>query len=151
MISKELYEELSSGKWIEGLLRPHVDERTVELLKMKCALHFQQLFTAYQNTLSQEESDDEAERQRISEDINRDPTPDNIARYREIGWKISTRAKKSLDMAGFLEDHRDAIPEEAFAVIKTKLPKHLQKELARYESFEGYTYIVKRSQTAEEE
>jgi hypothetical protein len=151
MTSDDIYEELSSGKWIHELLKAHVDSGTLGTVQMKCALHFQQLFLAYQEALSEEESTEEAERVRIVEDIESDPTPDKIAQYREQGWRITRRAKNVIDMDGFLRDHMGDLQIESLAVIKTKLPPDMKRELNRYESNAGYSYTVKRSKSSDEE
>lgn len=146
--SKEIYDELSSGKWAVRVLTAaahHLPDDVVDNLVARLAVHFQELFSAYHEVLEQERSEEEAERIRVAEDIENDPT--KVQYYRELGWKVSSRAKKSLDLDAFLSDYMSDIPKEALAVVKTKLPKHLQKELTKYESVEGHTYSVKRSQT----
>lgn len=149
MNSKEIYEELSSGRWLLTLIKrmEHAfpEEEHAELLANRAAVHFQEMFDAYHNALIQEESEEEAERIRVVEDL--EINPDKFAEYRMAGWSVTRRAKNTLDLDSFIEDYKQEIPKEALAVIKTKLPKHLQKELVKYESFQGYSFTVKRSKT----
>jgi hypothetical protein len=149
MRSKEIYEELSSGRWLITLINrmgyTFSEESHSDLLASRAAVHFQEMLDAYHNALAQEESEDEAERVRVAEDLERNPN--KIAEYRTAGWAVTRRAKKDLDLDSFIKDYEHEIPKEAFAVIKTKLPKHLQKELIKYESIQGYSFTVKRSKT----
>ena len=150
--SQEVYDSLSSGKWLLTLLKlfqktgRSLDKtEDLEFVANRAATHFQELFNTYNECLAQEESEDEAERVRVLEDL--EVNPDKISEYRIDGWSVTRRAKKSLDLDLFIEDHEQDIPKEALAVVKAKLPKHLQKELVKYESVQGYTFSVKRSKT----
>ena len=149
MNSKEIYEELSSGRWLLNLIKRmgHVfqEEEHGELLANRAAVHFQEMLGAYHEAQEQEASEEEAERIRIVEDI--EANPDKITKYHDAGWSVTRRAKKSLDLDAFIGDYGQEIPREALAVVKTRLPKHLQKELVKYESIQGYSFTVKRSKT----
>jgi hypothetical protein len=148
MNSKEIYDELSSGRWLITLIKrtgyAFNEETHADLLATRAAVHFQEMFNAYHNALTQEESETEANRVRVVEDL--EANPDKIAEYRAAGWSVTRRVKKSLDLDSFIEDYDQEIPKEALAVIKTKLPKRLQKELIKYESVQGYSFTVKRSE-----
>lgn len=148
MNSQEIYEELSSGAWIKRIIRQeaiHIgNKKDFDNLGERLAIHFQELWNLYHSTLTQEASEEEAERVRISEEIescSKNGTDYDLLyklnQYRNLGWSISKRTKKSMDIAGFLEDYGHVVPKEAFAVIKTKLPKDLKKELTKYESIVG--------------
>ena len=147
MKSKEIYEELSSGAWVQSALK-HYDlerlenEEDVSALTNRLAIHFQELFEAYNQTLIQEEADEALEVQRVTEALNQDNTL--IDTYKEQGWKVSKRSNKAVDTDGFIEDHREEIPKEALAVVKSKLTPFLKKEFTKYESITGYTYSAKR-------
>lgn len=149
MNSKEIYEELSSGRWIHSPLVSavwgEVDEEDLSELISRLAVHFQELFAAYHLAVAQEESEEEAERVRIAEDV--EANPHKIGEYRAGGWVVTKRAKKLLDLDGFLADHEQDIPKEALAIVKAKLPAALKKELVKYEQIEKYSYSVKRYQT----
>lgn len=152
MSSEEIYEELSSGKWLLALIDrmgyAFREETHAEMLANRASLHFQEMWAAYYTQRAQEESEQAAERVRVVESIEADP--ELIDKYRQEGWAITRRARKSVDLTAFFEDHQDAIPREALAVVKTKLPKELKKEFVKYESIEGYSYTAKkRSQESE--
>ena len=147
MKSEEIYEELSSGAWIRSALK-HYDlerlenEEDVSALTNRLAIHFQELFEAYNQTLIQEEADEALEVQRVTEAINQDDTLVNT--YKGQGWKVTKRANKTVDTDGFMADHREEIPRDAIAVVKSRLTPFLKKEFTKYESITGYTYSAKR-------
>ena len=150
MKSKQIYEKLSSGQWILTLFKMfnrlgHSFEKDedLELLARRAAVYFQETMTLYNDTLLAEASEKESERVRVTEDIEANPS--KIPEYRNLGWDITKRRKKSLDTESFLRDHGHNVPKEAFALIKTKLPKDLQKELVNYESVVSHSYTIKRS------
>ena len=156
MNSKEIYEELSSGTWIKHIIRQEAirigNEKSFNNLADRLTIHFQELWDLYHTTLAQEASEEEAERVRITEDIescSENGTDHDLSyklnEYRNLGWSISSRKKKHMDIEGFLEDYGHVVPKEAFAIVRTKLPKDLKKELVKYESIVGQTYSVKRS------
>ena len=151
MSSEEMYEELSSGKWLFALIErtgyAFREEAHAEMLANRASLHFQEMWAAYNTQRAQEESEQAAERVRVAESIEADP--ELADKYRQEGWVITRRARKSVDLTAFFEDHQDAIPQEALAVTKGKLPKELKKEFVKYESIEGYSYTAKRSQESE--
>lgn len=152
MNSQEIYEELSSGRWLPTLVyrMRYVfrEEAHAELLASSAAVHFQEMFAAYHEALAQEASEREAERVRVTEDI--EANPQNIEHYRRNGWSVTKRAKKVLDLDGFLDDHGQDIPKDALSIVKTRLPKWLKKELTKYETIQGHTYSAKRYQTDDE-
>ena len=150
--SKEIYEELSTGQWVRALVNrmgyAFKEESDMDVFVQRASVYFQELFGAYHQALAQEASEAEAERVRVVEDIT--ANPERVEEYREQGWSVSKRAKKTLDLDGFLDDYMTDIPKEALAIVKTKLPKELKKELVKYEEITGYSWTVKRPKTAEQ-
>ena len=135
MKSEDLWLAFESGEW----LRSVIDDEAV--LK-KAALHFQEMWNMYKNELTQEEAHRIAEAHRVTEAINQDNAL--VDTYKEQGWKVSKRSNKTVDTDGFIEDHREEIPKEALAIVKSKLTPFLKKEFTKYESITGYTYSAKR-------
>ena len=147
MSSEKIYEELSTGQWVHAVVRrlgmDFMQEDEMRVFAQQASVHFQELFAAYHQALAQEASEAEAERVRVVEDIT--ANPERAVEYQKQGWTITRRTKKSLDLDAFLSDYERLIPKEAIAVVKTKLPTELKKELVKYEQIEGYSYTVKRS------
>ena len=148
MKSEEIYEEISSGAWIRALVNrmgyAFTEESEMDNFARRASIHFQELFETYTRALVQEEAEEALEVQRVTEAINQDSSL--VPSYKEQGWKITRRTLKEVDTEGFIEGHRDSIPQDALAVVKTRLPPELKKEFAKYEAFKGYSYTVKRSE-----
>lgn len=148
--SKEIYEDLSSGRWLLTLINrmgyAFREEAHADLLANQASVHFQEMLSAYHEALAQEASEEEAERVRVIEDI--EANPDKIPRYRDDGWSVTKRVKKVVDLDRFVADHEADIPREALAIVKSKLPKALKRLLEEdYEQTQGHTYTVKRYKT----
>lgn len=147
MKSTEIYESLSSGEWIHKAL-VHFDlerlenEEDLSALSSRLALHFQEMWELYIETKEAEEIKELEDARAVVTALNEDAS--RVDEFKAAGWKVTARVKKSTDVNGFLEDYRGDLPVEALAVVKSKLPPHLKKEITKYESHEGHTYTVKR-------
>lgn len=147
MTSQEIYEEFTSGEWIHKALNHFDLERLetnedVRALSSRLALHFQEMWKLYITTVEEEKTKELNDAQAVVVALNEDAS--RVDEFRAAGWKITARAKKVTDVSSFLEDYKSELPVECLAVIKSKLPPALKKEITKYESLEGQTYTVKR-------
>jgi hypothetical protein len=132
---KEITLHITSGDWIDAVCEElGLDKQVRDALRGR----YEHLTTHQASLKEQEDSDDEVARHHVRTELAENPQ--SIIKFREQGWDIKRRATKSLDITAFLADHN--VPTDALSVTKSKLPRELKKEITKYESTTGYTFIV---------
>jgi hypothetical protein len=138
-----LREEYESGDWLNKVQIPIYKNAGELLLALK--RHFQEIRAEIENAEAAEATKVEVKRHELTQKfLLSPPTLEEIAQYKEEGWSITRRAKKSVDLDGFLDEYGKEIPDDARGINKKNLTPFLKKELTKYESITEYTYSVRK-------
>lgn len=137
---REIKDRLESGRWIKDAL-PDLTEQQI----LKISICFQETYSLMLESEEAERAEEEAARHRVVEDVRaRGCSPEVVAEWRDLGWRITKRATKVTNTEAFLANHGQSVPADALSVIKSKLPTHLKKEIRDYEQITGHTITAKR-------